>query len=272
MRIRSAFLIVFTLLLVLTACSQSKEAGGSEKELILATTTSTQDSGLLDVLLPVFEQQSGITVKVIAVGTGQAIKLGEDGNADAILVHARKAEDKFVADGYGVNAYDVMYNQFLVIGSKSDPAGIRGLTSVDEVFKHIAESRAKFISRGDDSGTHKKELSIWKSSEISPEGDWYISAGQGMGATLQMADEMDGYTLVDEATYLATKTNLDVLFQGDPALFNPYGIIQVKSTDKADLVNQLITFIVGEKGQKLIAEFGKEKYGKGLFIPSAKKR
>jgi tungstate transport system substrate-binding protein len=255
-----------------SANHSNEKLADSNKELILATTTSTQDSGLLDALIPIFEESTGIKVKVIAVGTGQAIKLGEDGNADVILVHARKAEDRFVTDGYGVNAYDVMYNQFFIVGPKSDPAQIKGMTSVTEAFKKIAESEAKFISRGDDSGTHKKELSIWEKSKVSPEGDWYISVGQGMGTTLQMANEMNSYTLVDEATYLTAKPDLKTLVQGDPILFNPYGIIQVKETRKPDLVNELISFITGEKGQKLIGEFGKEKYGQALFVPSAKKR
>jgi tungstate transport system substrate-binding protein len=269
------------LLLLISACGNNKistddhsseQSTNSNKEMILATTTSTQDSGLLDTLIPVFEESTGIKVKVIAVGTGQAIKLGEDGNADVILVHARKAEDKFVADGYGVNAYDVMYNQFYIVGPESDPAQIQGMTSVTEAFQKIAEAEAKFISRGDDSGTHKKELSIWEKSKISPEGDWYISVGQGMGVTLQMANEMNAYTLVDEATYLTTKPDLKTLVQGDPILFNPYGIIQVKETRNPDLVNEFISFITGEKGQKLIGEFGKGKYGKALFVPSVKKR
>jgi tungstate transport system substrate-binding protein len=272
--------ILFFLLSLVSACStsgdptdpSSEQLTNSNKEIILATTTSTQDSGLLDTLLPVFTEATGIQVKVIAVGTGQAIKLGEDGNADVILVHARKAEDKFVTDGFGVNAYDVMYNQFYIVGPESDPAQIQGMTSVTEAFKKIAEKEAKFISRGDDSGTHKKELSIWENSNITPEGKWYISVGQGMGATLQMADEMYSYTLVDEATYLTSKHDLKVVVQGDSSLFNPYGIIQVKETQKPDLVQEFISFITEEDGQKLIGEYGKEEYGKGLFVPSSKKR
>jgi tungstate transport system substrate-binding protein len=272
--------ILFFLLSLVSACStsgdptdpSSEQSINSNKQIILATTTSTQDSGLLDTLLPVFTEATGIQVKVIAVGTGQAIKLGEDGNADVILVHARKAEEKFVTDGFGVNAYDVMYNQFYIVGPESDPAQIQGMTSVTKAFKKIAEKEAKFISRGDDSGTHKKELSIWEKSNIAPEGDWYISVGQGMGATIQMADEMSSYTLVDEATFLTTKPDLKIVVQGDPSLFNPYGIIQVKETRKPDLVQEFISFITEEKGQKLIGEFGKEEYGKGLFIPSSKKR
>jgi tungstate transport system substrate-binding protein len=244
----------------------------ADKEIILATTTSTQDSGLLDTLLPVFEAKSGIKVKVVAVGTGQAIKLGEDGNADVLLVHSRNAEDEFVSKGFGINAYDVMHNQFYIVGPAGDPAGVKAAKTAAEAFARIARKQAAFISRGDDSGTDKKEKSIWKEAGIKPEGGWYISAGQGMGATLQMADEMQAYTLTDEATFLSRKLNLQVLMQGDKSLLNPYGIIQVKTTAKPAEAMQLIQFFTGEEGQKLIGEFGKETYGKGLFVPAAKKR
>lgn len=283
-------LFCLALLLLLAACSSSQPAAAPEqsnppaaapaptpsasekKEIILATTTSTQDSGLLDALLPVFEQQSGISVKVIAVGTGQAIKLGEEGNADVLLVHSRKAEDEFVEKGFGINAYDVMYNQFYIVGPAEDPAGIKGVQSAKEAMAKIAEKQSPFVSRGDDSGTDKKEKSIWKEAAITPEGSWYISSGQGMGETLQMADEMRAYTLTDEATFLSRKLNLEVLVQGDKSLLNPYGIIQVKSSTKPEEGMQLIRFLTEEQGQKLIGEFGKETYGKGLFVPDAKQR
>lgn len=283
-------LFCLALLLLLAACSSSQPAAAPEqsnppaaapaptpsasekKEIILATTTSTQDSGLLDALLPVFEQQSGISVKVIAVGTGQAIKLGEEGNADVLLVHSRKAEDEFVEKGFGINAFDVMYNQFYIVGPSEDPAGIKGVQSAKEAMVKIAEKQSPFVSRGDDSGTDKKEKSIWKEAAISPEGSWYISSGQGMGETLQMADEMRAYTLTDEATFLSRKLNLEVLVQGDKSLLNPYGIIQVKSSAKLEEGMQLIRFFTEEQGQKLIGEFGKETYGKGLFVPDAKQR
>ncbi|WP_141334617.1 substrate-binding domain-containing protein [Paenibacillus sp. tmac-D7] len=267
------FLLVFG---VIAGCSSPAQgtvaSAGDTKSIVLATTTSTQDSGLLDVILPVFEKQSGIQVKVVAVGTGQAIQLGKDGNADVLLVHARKDEDDFVASGYGVNAYDVMFNQFLLVGPKEDPAGVKGMTSAADAVKAIAAAKAAFISRGDDSGTHKKELSIWKTAGLKPEGPWYFSAGQGMGATLQMADEKNAYTLTDEATYLSNKGSLVVLKEGDPTLLNPYGVIQVKSSGKAEYGETFIQFLVGPDGQKLIGEFGKADYGKGLFVPNAKKR
>lgn len=277
----SVSLLVLLGLISVTGCStsalvstaQPKEKNSKqEKSILLATTTSTQDSGLLDAILPIFEKESGMQVKVVAVGTGQAIQMGKDGDADVLLVHARKAEDEFVSSGYGLNAYDVMYNQFLIVGPKEDPAGISQIKSAADAFKAIAAAKATFVSRGDDSGTNKKELSIWKSANIKPQGDWYLSSGQGMGATLQMADEKEAYTLVDEATYLSNKGNLVVLQQGNPLLLNPYGVIQVKTTQKAEYVNEFIQFLVGNEGQKLIGDFGKNQYGKGLFVPNAKKR
>ena len=258
--------------LFLGACSTGQSATATPEEITLATTTSTQDSGLLDALLPVFEEQSGIKVKVVAVGTGQAIKLAEDGNADVLLVHSREAEDEFVEKGFGINAHDVMYNQFYIVGPADDPAGIKQLASATEAFAQIADKQAPFISRGDDSGTDKKEKSIWKEAGITPEGSWYLSSGQGMGETLQMADEKRAYTLTDEATFLSRDLNLEVLLEGDKTLFNPYGIIQVKSSQKQEAGLKLIQFFTGEEGQKLIGEFGKETYGKGLFVPDARAR
>ncbi len=285
--VTSFFLL--SLILLLSACSSQAPQQSStaepapapaasapektaSKEITLATTTSTQDSGLLDYLLPIFEKQSGIKVKVVAVGTGQAIKLGEDGNADVLLVHARKSEDEFVSKGFGINAYDVMYNQFYIVGPPEDPAGVKQAKTAKEAFGKISEAKAAFISRGDDSGTDKKEKSIWAEAKIKPADSWYLSSGQGMGETLQMSDEKKAYTLTDEATFLSRKLNLAVMMQGDKSLLNPYGIIQVKSSAKQEEGMKLIEFFTGEEGQKLIGEFGQKEYGKGLFVPDAKKR
>ncbi len=243
-----------------------------EREMVLATTTSTQDSGLLDYMIPVFEKKYGVKVKVVAVGTGQAIQLGKDKNADVILVHSRKSEDEFVKGGYGHKAFDVMYNQFYIVGPKDDPAGIRNTKTAVEALQKIAASNSKFISRGDDSGTHKKELSLWSKAGLKPERKGYISAGQGMGETLRMADEMGAYTITDEATYLTNKNALINYIYGDKNLYNPYGIIQVTGTKKPYLANELIWFFISPQGQKMINEFGKERFGKNLFVPDTKRR
>jgi tungstate transport system substrate-binding protein len=257
------------------AATEEQPAPGSGK-LVLATTTSTQDSGLLDYLLPFFEDEYGLKVDVIAVGTGQALKLGEDGNADVLLVHARAQEDAFMAAGHGVRREDVMYNDFVIVGPPSDPAGINGMTSAADAFKQIADTQSPFVSRGDESGTHTKEKSIWSAAGIEPSGDWYISAGQGMGAVLTMADEQQAYTLSDRATYLARTlvgTDLVILVEGDPILFNPYGVIAV-NPDKnpeiqADLANTFIDWLVSLPTQEKIAVFGVDKFGAPLFTPDS---
>lgn len=243
--------------------------------LILATTTSTADSGLLDTILPDFEEQFDADMEVIAVGTGQALKLGEDGNADVILVHARAREDKFVAEGHGVNRQDVMYNDFVILGPESDPAGITGMTDAAGAFKKIAEAEAPFVSRGDDSGTHTKERGIWAAAGVEPEGDWYIEAGQGMGAVLTMANEQLAYTMSDRGTYLARTlegTDLVVLVEGDPILFNPYGVIAINpekyDTVNYDLAMDFIAWLTSVETQQQIAEF-KHPSGQSLFIPNS---
>lgn len=246
------------------------------QRLILATTTSTDDSGLLAVILPVFEQQTGIEVDVIAVGTGQALQLGMDGNADVLLVHSRAKEDEFMTNGHGVRREDVMYNDFVILGSEADPAGISGMTSAVDAFKKLAETQSVFISRGDDSGTHTKELSIWKKAGLEPSGDWYVSSGLGMGEVLTMADEQQAYTLSDRATYLARTLEglkLVVLVEGDAALFNPYGVIVVNpnKNDKIqdNLANQFVEWLISLPTQELIASFGKADFGQSLFIPDS---
>ncbi len=240
----------------------------------LATTTSTENSGLLYVLLPPFEKKYDIRVDVIAVGTGKALKLGENGDVDVVLVHAREAEDKFVENGFGVNRRDVMYNDFVIIGPKTDPAGIKGSDAVS-ALKKIAAKQENFTSRGDESGTHKKEKKLWGQTGVVPAGGWYLQTGQGMGATLQIADEKQAYCLVDRGTYIAyeDKIELIILCEGDERLFNPYGIIAV-NPKRQPYVNYvqamaLIGWITSPAGQKIIGEF--KKNGKLLFHPSAYK-
>jgi len=222
-------------------------AQGEKQTLILATTTSTENSGLLAFLLPDFEAAYNVEIDVIAVGTGQALKLGEDGNADVLMVHARAQEDAFMDAGHGVRREDLMYNDFVILGSPQDPAGIQGMNEVSRAFEEIAAAQATFVSRGDDSGTHSKEKAVWEAAGIEPAGDWYISAGQGMGAVLTMADEQQAYTLSDRATYLARTlegTDLVILVEGDPILFNPYGVIAV-NPDKGPHIKHDLPLSIG---------------------------
>lgn len=248
------------------------------KEIILATTTSTRDSGLLDVLLPVFEKSSGYTVKMIAVGTGQALKMGEEGNADVLLVHAPKSEKEFMANGFGLERLLVMHNDYILVGPAADPAGIKGSATAPEALKKIAAAKATFVSRGDDSGTNKAELTLWTKAETDPAGQaWYLETGQGMGDTLRVTSEKAGYTLTDRATYLAQKAtlSLEILVEGDASLLNIYSVITVNPA-KWPLVNldggkAFAAFMVAPDTQKLIGEFGIEKYGQALFTPDAGK-
>ena len=256
--------------------SCSKKIG---TEVILATTTSTYDSGLLDELLPAFEEETGFKVKPIAVGTGEAIAMGERGEADVILVHARSSEDEFVEGGYGIGRKDVMHNDFVIIGPESDPAVIKGMSSAGEAFQAVSETENPFVSRGDNSGTNKKELKIWENAGIEPQGDWYIESGQGMGATLRIADEKQAYTMTDRGTYLSQEETLSliILVEGDGILFNPYGVIPVNPDKHKDIdINYegacaFADFITGERGQAIIKEFGVEKYGQPLFYPDVVK-
>jgi tungstate transport system substrate-binding protein len=247
---------------------------GDPLRLILATTTSTQDSGLLDYILPVFKKQYNATVDVVAVGTGQAIQLGTRGDADVLLVHARAQEDAFVKAGDGTARYDVMYNDFVIIGPAEDPAGIKGLKSATEAFQKIADKQAPFVSRGDGSGTDIKEKNIWAALKLTPKGDWYISAGQGMGAVLTMTDEQGAYTLSDRATYAARKAKglmLDILVEGDPILFNPYGVIPVNPAKhpevNAKLAETFVNWLVSLETQQLIASY--QIGGQQLFTPDS---
>lgn len=250
---------------------------GEQGKLILATTTSTQDSGLLDFILPEFERTTNIKVEVIAVGTGQALQIGKDGNADVLLVHARSKEDEFMAAGDGVRREDLMYNDFVIVGPTSDPAGIKGITDAAAAFKKIADTQPPFISRGDDSGTHTKEKSIWSKAGIEPDGEWYLSTGQGMGEVLTMSDETRAYTLSDRATYLARAREglgLIILIEGDPILLNPYGIIAVNPAKnpaiQVEVANQFIDWMISVPTQEMIASFGQDEFGQSLFIPASK--
>ena len=240
----------------------------------MSTTTSTENSGLLYELLPPFEKMFNVKVDVIAVGTGKALKLGENGDVDIVFVHARKAEDKFVENGFGINRRDVMYNDFVIVGPVNDPGGIKGKDAV-ESLKKIYANKATFTSRGDDSGTHKKEKLLWEIAGLKPEGEWYLETGQGMGATIQIADEKQAYTLVDRGTYIAyeDKVDLIILSEGDKRLFNPYGIIAVNPAKHPHVhyvyAMTLIGWVTSPEGQKIIGDF--KKGGKALFHPNAYK-
>ncbi len=290
-KMKSLLLLLLSLVLVLsiTACNKTEapkeepnveapvEQSKEDRSFILATTTSTQDSGLLDFLLPIFKEKTGIQVDVVAKGTGAALELAKNGDADGVLVHAKAQEEQFVADGFAKERFDVMYNDFIIVGPESDPAGILTEAPNDPIkaFTLISEKSASFISRGDESGTHSKEKSYWKEANITPEGEWYVSAGTGMGAVLQMADEMVGYTLTDRATYLSMMDELDLVIvtEKNEKMYNQYGVMMVnpdKYPIKETEVKEFIDWIISDEGQNLIEEFGIEEYGQSLFIPNAK--
>lgn len=273
------FSMIFSLFFLVSVVAVGVAYGQEPKtkDLILATTTSTVDSGLLDHLIPIFEKQTGYRVKTIAVGTGQALAMGSKGEADVLLTHAEAAEKKLLDAGDVRNYSLVMHNDFVIVGPAKDPAGIKGKSSPD-AFKAIAAKGATFISRGDDSGTNKKELSLWKNAAITPAGNkWYQESGQGMGATLRMASEKEAYTLTDRGTYLAQRQNLklDILSEGDKSLLNIYHVMEV-NPEKFNKVNAqgakaFVEFMVSPQTQKAIGEFGKDKYGQPLFFPDAVK-
>ena len=242
---------------------------------ILATTTSTQDSGLLDVLVPVFEKQTGYTVKTVAIGTGQALATGARGEVDVVLVHAPDLEKQYVAQGVFFNRRSVMYNDFVVVGPEDDPAEIRGTEKATEALAKIAKARFSFVSRGDNSGTHFLEKKLWDESGIDVEGPWYIEAGQGMGATLMIASEKDAYVLTDRGTYMAFegKIQLELLFQGDPLLLNPYHVMELNPTRfpeaNRDGARAFADFLVSPEVQETIRTFGVDRFGSPLFFPDA---
>ena len=261
------------------ALSAALAAEQVQKNVILATTTSTQDSGLLDVLLPVFEKDTGFFVKTISVGSGQAMKMGEKGEADVLLVHSPDAEKTFVSQGFGINRQLVMHNDFIIVGPPADPAKIKGMKSTKEALKMIAQSGSLFLSRGDNSGTHAKEKGLWKAAGIVPEGQkWYQQTGLGMGQTLNVAAEKKGYTLADRGTYLALKKNLglDILIEGEPLLLNIYHVIEVNPAKwpkvNAPGAKAFAAFMVSKKVQEIISKFGVDKYGSPLFFPDAGKK
>jgi len=239
----------------------------------VASTTSTENSGLFDHILPLFQEETGIEVRVVAQGTGQALETGRRGDADVVFVHARELEEAFVADGFGVERLDVMYNDFVIVGPGADPAGLEGADDAASAMAAIAEAEAPFASRGDDSGTHVAEMNLWKAAGVAPEGQWYLSTGSGMGATLNTAAQVPAYALTDRATWLsfANRGSLEIVFEGDPVLFNPYGIILVDPERhphvKAQQGQAFIDWVVSQAGQEAIASFTVA--GEQLFFPNA---
>lgn len=282
MRRAAAFALAAVLALSVVGCSQPADEGATPRpavektELVLASTTSTQDSGLFDELIPAFESANPeFTVKVVAVGTGEALALGESKDADVLLVHAKSDEEKFVADGFGVERRDVMYNDFVVVGPESDPSGVKAAADMGAALKAIAAGDAVFVSRGDDSGTHKKELKMWAAAGIAtptPDAqEWYLSSGQGMGETLKIASEKAGYALADRATYLSMKDALDLVIvrEGDADLLNQYGVIVVSEAKNQAAGQAFADWVLSPAGQDVIAGYGVAKYGQPLFTPNA---
>jgi tungstate transport system substrate-binding protein len=273
-RIRNWFL---TIVLLLSGCVQAGTTSQDKPDIILATTTSTQDSGLLDYLLPLFYQETGFVVKTIAVGTGQALKLAEEGNADVLLVHAPSAEKELMEKGDGIKRTLVMHNDFVIVGPKDDPAQISGIRSPSEAFHMIHDSAATFVSRGDDSGTHKKEMAYWNKLGILPSGNQYLESGQGMASTLRIASEKSAYTITDRASYLANQhiLDLEIFIEGDPSLLNVYHVIEV-NPEKWPNINHagakaFTSFLISPDTQERIGDFGLEKFGQPLFFPDAGK-
>nr|WP_201766412.1 substrate-binding domain-containing protein [Halomonas anticariensis] len=254
--------------------SLGSQAQDDERYITLASTTSTEQSGLFDAIIPKFRDNTGIDVHVVAVGTGQAFEIARRGDADSLLVHDTAGEEQFVADGYATERRDVMVNDFVIIGPSDDPAGIGEAETVDEAFSMIAEAEAPFASRGDDSGTNRAELRLWESAGVEPNGEWYRELGSGMGPTLNTAAGMDAYVMSDRATWVAfdNRQNLDILFEGDEALFNQYGSLLLSEERhphlKHDLAQQWHEWLVSEDGQQAIADF--ELKGQQLFFPNAK--
>ncbi len=275
---RMVALLVIAALLAGLGATAVAGCGGKEvvrTDLILATTTSTQDSGLLDQWVPMFEADNPYSVKVIAVGSGQSIEMGRRGEADVMLVHSPKAEEQLVADGFGISRKAVMHNDYLVVGPAADPAGVKSAASGADAFARIAGTQSKFFSRGDDSGTNVKEKDVWARAGITPAGAWYVSTGSGMGDTLRVTSEQQGYSLADRGTFLSLKDSLhlEILYQGDPVLFNPYHVIQVNPEKYPDVnaagAQAFSDFVVSRQAQEFLNTYGVERFGLPLFFPDA---
>ncbi len=266
----AAICALFAMSVFTVSCSTSKETEGA-RVLKMATTTSTENSGLLNVLLPAFEKEHNARVDVIAVGTGKALKLGENGDVDILMVHAPDAEKRFVAAGHGVDRTEIMYNDFIILGPRNDPANVKGMQSASAALARMADEKIEFISRGDDSGTDKKEKKLWAASGVVPEGRWYMEIGRGMGATLTMADEKQAYTLADRGTYLSMKKKLSIvpLVEGDRALYNLYSVIAINPDKyphaRYDLAMEFIKWISSHEAMKIVSEYKVE--GEVLFHP-----
>lgn len=282
LRRAAAFSLAAALTLSLVGCAQPADEGTSQEpqvrqtEVVLASTTSTQDSGLFDVLVPAFEAANpGFRVKMVAVGTGEALQLGENKDADVLLVHAKSDEEKFVRNGFGVERRDVMYNDFVIVGPATDPSGVKAAADMGAALVAVARGAAPFVSRGDDSGTHKKELNLWAAAGVAtPKPDaqkWYLSTGQGMGDTLKIASEKAGYALTDRATYLAMRDALDLVIvrEGDSDLLNQYGVIVVTDTRSQEGGQVFFDWVLSAEGQAVIGGFGIEEFGEPLFTPNA---
>ncbi len=277
----SVLLLVALMAVVLVGCESetaesASEPGATEvtqSEIILASTTSTQDSGLFDVLIPAFgEAYPEYVAKVVAVGTGEALTMGENKDADVLLVHAKSSEEEFVAGGFGIERKDVMYNDFVIVGPEGDPSGTGDATTASEALMAITENGGVFYSRGDNSGTNKKELSLWAAAGVeSPEGDWYLATGQGMGDTLKIASEKQSYTMTDRATFLNLKDalDIDVTYEGSDDLFNQYGVIVITDATNMDGAQAFSDWITSAEGQAVIVDYGIDTFGEPLFVPNA---
>ncbi len=271
----TGLILVVALVLALSGCGEKKAEEVERTDLILATTTSTQDTGLLDEWVPMFEADNPYTVKVIAVGSGAAMEMGKNGEADVLLVHSPAAEEQLVADGYAIDRNAVMHNDFILVGPASDPADLKDSSTAGEAFTAIAESGSKFISRADDSGTHVKELAVWKAADITPAGAWYVEAGKGMGDTLRIGSEEEAYVLTDRGTYLSLRgeLDLDIILEGDPILFNNYHVMNVNPEKWPDVnfegAKAFNAFCISREAQEFLKEFGVEKFGQPLFYADA---